>query len=268
MLNTHYKLNLNKPILAVPSYFAAFKDRVIKGDVNPDSNCIPTTSNVLGQIGVIDFIGFTVNDCSPIEAAVLGCISLQQFQQDLTALVSNDSVSHVVINFDSGGGYIMGIPETAQLIKELSAIKPIYAYTSGLMCSSAYFVASQCTNIIASPSSQVGSIGVYCEYEDDTAALERQGIVIKTFQGGSQKTIGSPYIALTDEQSADIQDNINKQWEDFKAVVVSNRGNVSQDVMQGQSFTGKQALEQNTNLIDGNINSLIEFLELLSAFGN
>lgn len=269
MLKAHYNFNLGKGILAIEPFYAAFKDKITKADFQDDCDEFkPEPPSIVGAIGVIDFCGFTVNNCSPIEEEYCGCISLQRFQQELSALVANEQVAQVVINFDSGGGYIMGVQETAELVKSLSAVKPIYAYTSGLMCSAAYKIASQCTNILASPSSMLGSIGVYCEYFDYTKAVADAGIVVKTFQGGSKKTIGSPYISLTPEQEKEIQDDINKEWELFKSVVKSSRGDVQEEFMQGQAFSGKEALELGTNLIDGNLNSLADFVKLLSQSSN
>jgi signal peptide peptidase SppA len=269
MLQAHYNFNLNKGILAIQPYYEAFKNKFTKADME-DEDCDFTIvpPSIVGAIGVIDFKGFTVNDCEPWQEELCGCISLQRFQKDLTALVANEQVSQVVINFDSGGGYIMGVQETAELVNKLSKVKPIYAYTSGLMCSAAYKIASQATNILASPSSMLGSIGVYCEYVDQTKALDIAGIVVKTFQGGSKKTVGSPYISLTPEQEKEIQDDINAEWELFKAVVKSTRGDVQEAFMQGQAFTGKDAITQGTNLADGNINSLDEFIKLLSVSNN
>lgn len=266
MLRAQYNLNLNKAILAIQPFYAAFKDKFTKADMGDDDcDFTPQAPLLVGAIGVIDFKGFTVNDCSPMEEAVFGCISMQRFQKDLSALVANEAVSQVIINFDSGGGYIMGVQETAELIQKLKQSKPIYAYTSGLMCSAAYKVASQCTHIVASQSSMVGSIGVYCEYFDYTKALDESGVVVKTFQGGSKKTVGSPYISLTPDQEKEIQDFIDAEWAEFKSVVKQGRGDVQEEFMQGQWFTGKDAMLKGTNLVDGNANCLDEFVKLLSG---
>lgn len=276
-LLTQYNYNKGKAILATQDYFQAFKSKIDSAIATKElnkadamtGNTIVLTSDkpytVQDGIAVMSFSGFTVNDCSELDEMFFGCLSLQGFCEDLEQAVSDDSVTCVVIDFDSGGGYTMYGDETCELVKSLAAIKPIYAYTSGLMCSMAYKVACNCSYIFASPTSLVGSIGVYCEYYDYTGALEQQGIKVTTFQGGNQKTIGSPYVPLTKEQSAQIQSDIDNEWASFKAIVTGNRGNVSQDVMQGQAFTGKEAMTLGTNLIDGNVNSLKQFVQLVSA---
>jgi signal peptide peptidase SppA len=275
-LLAQYNYNKGKVILATQDFYSAFKSRM-EATINTKADFLDTLPDTYGEevpytkcgsIAVLDFQGFVVPSCSELEEAFFGLISLQDFCEDLQQAVNDESVTQVVINFNSGGGYTMYGEETSDLIQSLKQIKPIYAYTSGLMCSMAYKVACNCTGILASPSSLVGSIGVYCEYVDYTKMLDIQGIVVKTFQGGSEKTIGSPYISLTPDQEKEIQDDINQSWQEFKDVVTANRGPVKQEFMQGQSFKSKEAITEGTNLIDGNINSIGEFLNLLSSSNN
>ena len=268
-LLAQFNNNLNKGIWASADYYKSFKqsfETKTKADMTGLDSLFgtPAPYQVVNGIGIIDFKGFTINDANPIEELFFGVISLQNFQKNLAAMVKDDSVAQCLINFDSGGGYVMGGYETQQLISELNQVKPIYAYTSGLMCSNAYFIGSACSKIWASPSSWVGSIGVYCEYFDLTKAMDEAGIKVTTFQGGSEKTVGSPYIPLTPEQSKQIQDDINNQWQEFKQVVRDARGNVNEQFMQGQAFTGVEAVQMGTNLVDGLCNSLTQIVGLIS----
>jgi signal peptide peptidase SppA len=276
-LLTQFNYNRTKAILSTPFAYETFKSKMEKSikdkelkkeDAFPGNTIVLTPDKPYAQVGdiaILSFSGFTVNDCSEMDEQFFGCISLQGFCDDLEQAVSDDEINTVVIDFDSGGGYTMYGDETAELVKSLSALKPIYAYTSGLMCSLAYKVACNCTKLIASPTALVGSIGVYCEYFDVSEALAKDGIKVTTFQGGSEKTVGSPYIPLTAEQSKAIQADIDNEWNSFKSLVIANRGNVNDAYMQGQAFTGKEAMTLNTNLIDGNVNSLKQFVSLISA---
>ena len=54
--------------------------------------------------------------------------------------------------------------------------KPVYAFSSGLMCSAAYWVASQAQAIYVTPSARVGSIGVVQPVVDESEALRSQGV--------------------------------------------------------------------------------------------
>lgn len=285
-LLAQYNYNKNKLILAMPDYYQAFKSKiegVLKKqdfDFGEPMETEPLPYQVINGIAVIDFCGMTVNKCSELEAYFFGLLSLQDFCEDLKAAVNDELVTQVVINFDSGGGYTMYGEETCELIKNLRTIKPIYAYSSGLMCSMAYKVASCCNALIASPSALVGSINTYCEYTTLNGASElgKDGITVSkfddfgftvtTFQGGNQKTIGSEYIALSTEQKAGIIEEINKATLEFKTLVSENRNGVKDEFMQGQAFEARESIEKETNLIDGLENSLSDFIKLLSTKSN
>ena len=67
-----------------------------------------------------------------------------------------------------------GTPELAQAVADASRDKFVYAFSAGQMCSAAYWVASQCDAIYATPSARVGSIGVILPFVDDTEAFRKE----------------------------------------------------------------------------------------------
>ncbi len=268
-LQSQFNHNVGRAKLAQPLFYAAFKEAIENRKefiINEDGSItLDAPYKIVGNIGIIDFKGFTVGECDPLEEIVYGCISMIRFQEDLQALADNEAVTKIIINFNSGGGYIQGIFETAELVSEINQKKPIYGYTAGFMCSAAYRVACRCSALIASPSSYIGSVGVYSEYFDYTGMMDKAGVIVKTFQGGSKKTIGSPYISLTKEQEQEIQDDINNEWAIFKDEVRASRGDVKEEFLQGQAFSGKDAVSLQTKLVDGNLNTLKQFVDILSA---
>jgi ClpP class serine protease len=285
---TQYNFNKNKPILATDEFYNAFKSTVekVKADGFIDDINFSASDNspydLIGYVAVLDFVGFTVGNATPLEEMFFGVVSLQGFCNRLQMAVNDDRVNKVVINFDSGGGFIQYLPETSELIQELKQSKPIYAYSSGYMCSAAYEVACNCTNIITSPSATVGCIGVRSEYLSlipsdvsgsaadgmTESTFDDAGFKVTTFQSGDHKTVGSEFIPLTVEQKQEILSYIKQLGDDFRAVVVANRGPVNMEFMQGDTYTGKEALTLNTNLIDGNVNSLAQFVQLIYSAGN
>ena len=285
--------NHNKIMCCLPESYDSFKQklesilnnkqgflRTDEDDEDPDTDNVIDNPISNNGITIVPFNGFTVSDCTDFEAAVLGLQSLKQFCDDLTDAVNDENTTAVVINFDSGGGYTQYGEETTELVKALAAVKPIYAYTSGYLCSMAYKVASCCTNIIASPTSVVGSIGTFNQVVTYNGAsklspdgitesnLADLGVTVTTFQVGNQKTIGTKTITLNDEQKKKIMADLIIRGNEFKDLVKANRGNVKDEFLQGQAFLGREAMEKNTNLIDGNVNSLSQFIQLLQSNGN
>jgi ClpP class serine protease len=283
-LLTQFHYNQQRGMLAMHESYQAFKDSITKADLNGfDTTRVLTPENkpyqVIGGIAILDFVGFTVNTASPLEEALLGVVSLQNFCQSLQQAADDDEVNQIVVNFDSGGGYVMYLPETAQLIQSLSESIPVYAYTSGLLCSAAYHAACNCSYIFASPSALVGNIGAYREvmtYNGDSetkngitkTVLPDLGITVTTFQSGLDKTIGSKFVPLTPDQEQQIQSQIQKMGTDFRSLVLANRGTVNQEFMEGMAYTGQEAMDKKTNLIDGTVNSLNDFVQLLYAINN
>ncbi|MCX6876388.1 MAG: S49 family peptidase [Verrucomicrobia bacterium] len=91
---------------------------------------------------------------------------------------ARDDIKAVFLDIDSPGGTVAGTPELAATVTSINERKPVYAFSSGLMASAAYWVASQARAIYATPSAQVGSIGVVQAVIDDTAALDAEGIKV------------------------------------------------------------------------------------------
>lgn len=70
----------------------------------------------------------------------------------------NDAIDTIVLDIDSPGGELP--EEAAQAIFEARSLKKVVAYTPGLCCSAAYWLASAAHNIVANNAALVGSVGV------------------------------------------------------------------------------------------------------------
>ncbi len=73
---------------------------------------------------------------------------------------TNENIKGVLLVVNSPGGAVAPSVELAFAIKELSEIKPVVAYASGVMASGSYYASIWADKIIANPGSMVGSIGV------------------------------------------------------------------------------------------------------------
>jgi ClpP class serine protease len=130
-------------------------------------------------------------------------------------------------------------------VKSLNGSKPVYAFSSGLMCSAAYWIASQARAIYATPSAQVGSIGVVQAVIDNSAALDKAGLKVEVFSVGKYKAMGAPGTPLTDDQRELIQSNLAEIAAEFHDAVLSRGRAIPAEAMEGQTFSGKQAQRHN-----------------------
>jgi len=86
-----------------------------------------------------------------------GC-SLDVAAADLRAAQASTGVERILLVIDSPGGVTTDVAAFAALVA--SSPKPVTAYVSGQGCSAAYWIASQASEIVLSPTALVGSIGV------------------------------------------------------------------------------------------------------------
>jgi len=189
-----------------------------------------------------------------------GLCDLDFIDAQLKAAMADESVTAVILNVCSPGGYTMGLQSTYALISKLSEVKETIVYSDLLNCSAAYEISSAANTIIVSRDAEVGSIGAYLTVTSYAKMLESEGITVTLLKGGALKAIGNPTQVLTDEQKAYLQGEINATWEQFKATVNIKR-TVAESDMQGQSFSGEVLVKK--GLVDGFADSIEEVIAAL-----
>ncbi|QDU57379.1 S49 family peptidase [Aeoliella mucimassa] len=123
---------------------------------------------------------------------------LERVRERLYSILRNDAVGHVIIRMSSPGGLVAGVPETADLVREFSEAKAVTVIASEYLASAAYWIASQATTIIASPSTVVGSVGVISVLTDSSAAYEAAGIKVIPVASANAKHRGMPGVPVTE----------------------------------------------------------------------
>ena len=219
---------------------------------------------IVGKVAVIPVEGVILGKASGLESAC-GAFSLETFRKTLRDVAARPDVANIVLNISSGGGTITGLPESAKLIADVSKTKPVYAFTSDCIASAAYWLACSGRGVFLAESAEVGSIGVYQAFLDQTRAFENEGLKVELFKGGGDnnafKAMGMAGLPLTDDQKNHLQAGVDKTYAAFTDWVTTNRPSVEPESMAGQMFDAGDA--QKRGLADGIINeldSLISFL--------
>jgi signal peptide peptidase SppA len=171
----------------------------------------------------------------------------------------------VLLDIDSPGGSVTGVPELAARIKAVADERPVFAFTDGMMCSAAYWLASQTDAIYATKTADVGSIGVYMAILDEARAYEMAGVKVELFKAGRLKGMGMPGTSLTEEAREHLQSEVDDIYQWFTSDVRSKR-DVSAEVMQGQSFMAEAAARH--ELIDMVVPSLAAAVEEIKTKTN
>ncbi|MEI6818102.1 MAG: S49 family peptidase [Verrucomicrobiota bacterium] len=176
---------------------------------------------------------------------LMGATDSEEIGSAIQEAASRPDIKAVFLDIDSPGGTVAGTPELAAAVSALDKKKPVYAFSSGLMASAAYWIASQARAIYATPSAQVGSIGVVQAVVDRSAAINAAGIKVEVFSVGKYKAMGAPGTPLTDDQRELIQSNLAEIAAEFHDAVLSRGRAIPAEAMEGQTFSGKQAQRHN-----------------------
>jgi signal peptide peptidase SppA len=187
-----------------------------------------------------------------------GCVDVDDLKSELLDADGDDEIENIIMNFDTPGGMVTGTPELGEFIKTVE--KPVYAFTRGQMCSAGYWLAASCDGIFSTKSADIGCIGVCCSFLDLSKLAEMQGIKVKVFGSGDYKGMGTPGTSLTPKQEILIQQRIMSLADMFYSHVRSERGQISDADMQGQTFKGQEALDK------GFIDDLMPDLDALVSF--
>lgn len=130
----------------------------------------------------------------------------------------------VTLDVDSPGGIVKGVAELAAYIRAaVKAGADIRAFTRGVCCSAAYWIASQCKAITATRGAIVGNIGVYAVYTDYAEAEAKFGIRNTLFSSGELKAAGLPEFPLSEAQRDFLAAHIDALAEMFFADVFAAR---------------------------------------------
>lgn len=215
-----------------------------------------------GGVAIIPVAGVIGHKLGPV-AKMLGAVDTLDIMAAIELAAEDDEVDTIILDIDSPGGTVAGVPELAETVEavQASGTKKIYAYTDSQMASAAYWLAAGANGIFAAPSADVGSIGVYLPVMDTSAALKEQGVQVEIFKSGKYKAAGFPGVALDDEVRKHLQMDVMETYNDFAGFVSKFRPTLNYEHLQGQTFTGRRAAK--IGMIDGEAKSLDFLLQKL-----
>ena len=159
--------------------------------------------------------------------------STQEIGAAFDVAVASNDVASILLDIDSPGGTVEGVPELAEKVFAARDVKPIVAIANGMMASAAYWIGSAAGEVVITPSSSVGSIGVYTIHEDITKQLEKKGQKVTTISFGKYKTELAPWVELTEEAKAFLLQRVDEIGVWFVRDVARFRGDTPANVQSG-----------------------------------
>jgi signal peptide peptidase SppA len=195
---------------------------------------------VVSDFAVCPVVG-VLEKSAMYEAVYYSVASYERIMFDLSRAQADPKVAGVVLYIDSPGGAVDGVLPCAELIAGMT--KPCIAVVNGMAASGAYWLASQCKQIIMGQLDFVGSIGVKQVLYDDSEAFKQAGVKVIAIDTGDYKSTGEPGLPITEEQVADMQKLVDTAFTAFKDAVIAGRPNIDKEVFDGRVFMGEEAVK-------------------------
>jgi signal peptide peptidase SppA len=184
-------------------------------------------------VAVLPLHGIIAPRAAMLEQTSAGGTGLDRFMAVFRTALADPEVGTILLDIDSPGGQVEGVPEAAAEIRAARERKPIVTVANGMAASAAYWIGSQALEFVATPSGQVGSIGVYGAHEDLSAAYEQAGVKTTLISAGKYKTEGNDLGPLSEETLAYRQSVVDDFYAMFIADVAKGRGVPPADVRKG-----------------------------------
>lgn len=181
---------------------------------------------------------------------------------------TDDAVTGVLLDIDSGGGMAAGTPEAAERIFRFrESGKPIVAVANSFAASAAYYLGAAAGEFYVIPSGEVGSIGTLMIHEDISEMLESVGVKVEILRAtdAENKARMNPFEPLSDEERAFAVaqlDTINARFlSDVGRFRGMEAGTVAEVSGLGRTWLAEEAVER--GLVDG-VRTLREALAAMS----
>lgn len=152
-----------------------------------------------------------------------GVTSYEGLRSELRRASNDSRVDRIVLAIDSPGGSVSGIDSAAEAIRAASAMKPVVAHVEGMAASAAYWLASQADEIVMTPLSEVGSIGVVSMHVDYSKVIADMGLNVTLIYSGAHKVDGNPFEPLPESVRADWQAEVDRLRGSFAQAVAEGR---------------------------------------------
>ena len=233
--------------------------------LNYDTSAIRPKLTMAGTVAVLPINGMITKraDVFDLIAGAVDVDDVSRMAEEAADLAIAGNISGVLLDISSPGGYVIGLPETTQVIAELSDVTETVAFTDTLMASAAYDLAASATHIAAAGSSYVGSIGTIRRQMDYSQALAQAGVKEHVFASGDLKDMGNPAREPSDEEKQYFQNMVDTEGARFRESVLERRPGIPAEAMQGQVYKGTEALE--VKLIDAVVPNLDAAIAILNS---
>lgn len=199
------------------------------------------------RVAVIDLRGMIVDGNEP---GLFGGVNpVDEFTARLRMAEQDRRVRAVIVRINSPGGTVTGsdiLHREIRAFRERSG-KPVVASLGEVAASGGYYVALAADEIVASPTTVTGSIGVIIPTINVSDGLGRIGVRSRAVTSGPHKDLANPLEPMRESQYEILQGMVDEFHDSFRSMVVSRRSDAGlsegslDEITDGRVFTGERA---------------------------
>ncbi len=198
------------------------------------------------EVAVLYAVG-TITDGDSVVNPFTGTVTVggDTFVRTARALREDPGVRAVVLRIDSGGGSVTASDAMWRELKLLAEEKPLIVSMGDIAASGGYYIAAPGAEILASPETITGSIGIFTGKFDLSGLFWLLGVNRAVFQRGEHADLLSAATAWDDEDLAIVRGGMEALYRLFLERVAEGRPGLEVEqvdaVGRGRVFTGEQA---------------------------
>lgn len=186
-----------------------------------------------GSIAVVPLRGIISPRASMVPNSSTGGGAMAEgFAAMIDQMADDDAVKAIIVDADTPGGNVLNVDEASAAVAAVKGRKPIVVQVTGLLASAGYWIGASADEIVVSPSSTVGAIGVRTAYDDVSAAMAKDGVAREIISAGKFKGEGllGP---LSDDTRAYMQSRVDEYYGMFVDRVAAGRNVTAAAVRDG-----------------------------------
>ena len=197
------------------------------------------------RVALIDVDGLILN--TPfVGPSSVGENPVALFREKLEAVEADPSVAAVVLRINSPGGGVAACTAMRHDLERFKARRPIPVIACLLDqgAGGAYFLASAADQVVATPATITGGIGVILNLFNLRDLMAQYNVIPQPIRAGTNVDIGTSARALTPEEREILQAMADEYHQQLKTGVLRTRPRVNLDggkTFDGRIFTATQA---------------------------
>lgn len=149
--------------------------------------------------------------------------SLPKIVASARAAANDPDVSRIVLAIHSPGGSVYGMPEAAAALREVAKRKKMVASINYLGASAAYWLAATTSEITATPSALIGSVGAAIRHVSFARMAEMDGVDVTDISIPASKRDVTEFKQLSETGKAELTNIVAVAYEQFKTDISATR---------------------------------------------